>query len=132
MQVSSPCRPPCSAAWKAGASRLPGGRIAYPYEIREHAPGEQFVMGTAEGPFAMETTYTWKDVADGATGMSLRNRGEPGGVAKVAAPIVARAIRHANRKDLQWLEGISNRHDAVVSSPDPERHVLWWAKSSRV
>jgi hypothetical protein len=89
-------------------------------------------MGTAEGPFAMETTYSWKDVADGATGMSLRNRGEPGGVAKVAAPIVARAIRHANRKDLQRLEGISNRHDAVVSSPDPERHVLWWAKSSRV
>lgn len=34
-----------------------GRRIAYTYEIRELVDGERLVMGTSEGPFAMETTY---------------------------------------------------------------------------
>jgi Polyketide cyclase / dehydrase and lipid transport len=83
-----------------------GRRIAYTYEVREHAPGERFVMSTAEGPFPMETTYTWADAADGGTLMSLRNRGEPAGFAKVTAPVMARAIRRANGKDLERLKAI--------------------------
>ena len=38
-----------------------GRRIAYTYEVREMVDGERFVMSTAEGPFPMETTYTWAD-----------------------------------------------------------------------
>ena len=37
---------------------------------------------TSDGPFPMETTYTWEDDADG-TRMTLRNRGEPAGFARV-------------------------------------------------
>lgn len=83
-----------------------GRRLAYTYEVREMVPGERFVMATAEGPFPMETTYTWKDASAAATTMTLRNRGEPSGFAKVTAPAMARAIRRANRKDLRQLKSI--------------------------
>jgi len=83
-----------------------GRRIAYTYEITELVPGERLVMATSEGPFAMETTYTWQDTAEGATGMTLRNRGEPSGFARVTAPMMARAMRKANQKDLARLKAI--------------------------
>jgi uncharacterized membrane protein len=83
-----------------------GRRLEYSYEVRELAPGERFVMSTAEGPFPMETTYTFEDAPGGATRMTLRNRGEPAGFGKLAAPLLARAMRHANRKDLELLKRI--------------------------
>jgi uncharacterized membrane protein len=83
-----------------------GRRLAYTYEVRELVPGERLVMSTAEGPFPMETTYIWEDGTDGGTHMTLRNRGEPSGFAKIAAPVMARAMRRANRKDLHRLKEI--------------------------
>jgi hypothetical protein len=81
-------------------------RLEYTYEVREHVPGERFVMATAEGPFPMETTYTFADATHGGTRMTLRNRGEPSGFAKVAAPVMARAMRRANQQDLKRLKQI--------------------------
>jgi uncharacterized membrane protein len=83
-----------------------GRRLSYTYEVVEHVPGERFVMRTAEGPFPMETTYAWSDAPDGATRMTLRNAGQPAGFGKVAAPVMARAMGRANRKDLQRLKSI--------------------------
>jgi uncharacterized membrane protein len=97
----------------AFVAKFLGRRLAYTYEVREHVPGERFVMSTAEGPFPMETTYTWADAADGGTTMTLRNRGEPAGFAKVAAPMMASAIRRANRKDLRRLKQILERRSAT-------------------
>ena len=82
-----------------------GRRLEYTYEVREHAPGERFVMSTAEGPFPMETTYTFADSSMG-TRMTLRNRGEPAGFARVAAPVMAAAMRRANGKDLRRIKAI--------------------------
>jgi uncharacterized protein YndB with AHSA1/START domain len=87
-------------------ARFLGRRLAYTYEVRELVPGERLVMSTEQGPFPMETTYTWEDTPSGGTKMSLRNRGEPSGFANVAAPVMARAIRRANRKDLARLKSI--------------------------
>jgi hypothetical protein len=83
-----------------------GRRLAYTYAIREFTPGERFVMSTADGPFAMETTYSWEDTTRGSTRMILRNRGEPTGFSKLGAPIIGKAMRRANRKDLRRLKEI--------------------------
>jgi len=83
-----------------------GRRLAYTYEVTEMVPGERFVMSTAEGPFPMETTYTWEDTPNGGTKMTLRNLGEPSGFSRVAAPIMVSAMRRANRKDLIRLKEI--------------------------
>jgi hypothetical protein len=88
----------------AFVARFLGRRLAYVYEVKEIVPDERFVMATTEGPFAMETTYTWQDGANGATRMELRNRGEPSGFSRLAAPIMASAVRRANRKDLIRLK----------------------------
>ena len=63
-------------------------------------------MRTAQGPFPMETTYTWSSIPPDATRMTLRNRGEPSGFSKVAAPMMAGMMRKANTKDLGRLKSI--------------------------
>jgi hypothetical protein len=83
-------------------ARFLGRRLSYTYEVVDLEPGSRLVMRTAEGPFPMETTYTWQTVA-GGTLMRLRNRGTPRGFAKVGAPVMARAMRGAMSKDLARL-----------------------------
>ena len=83
-----------------------GRRLEYTYEVVEFIPGERLVMRTAQGPFPMETTYTWASTGNGSTRMTLRNRGEPAGFSKVLAPFMAGAMRRANNKDLARLKSI--------------------------
>lgn len=80
-----------------------GRRLEYTYEVVEWIPGKRFVMRTTDGPFPMETTYTWEAVADGRTRMTLRNRGTPSGFSKWMAAFMAFAVRRANQKDLTLL-----------------------------
>jgi uncharacterized protein YndB with AHSA1/START domain len=99
-------RPLAVGSRVAFVARFLGRRLAYTYEIRVLEPGERLVMSTAEGPFPMETTYTFEPTPSGATRMTLRNRGEPSGFARMAAPALAGAMRRANRKDLARLKEI--------------------------
>jgi uncharacterized membrane protein len=89
-------------------AELLGRRLQYTYEVVELEPGERLVMRAADGPFPMETTYTWARVGLG-TRMTLRNTGEPAGFAALVSPVVARAMRRATARDLarlkQRLEG---------------------------
>jgi uncharacterized membrane protein len=93
----------------AFVARFLGRRLAYTYEIVELLDGARLVMRTAEGPFPMETTYTWAANAGGGTHMTLRNRGEPAGFSRLAAPFMVPAMRRANRKDLAALAAILQR-----------------------
>ena len=83
-----------------------GRRLAYTYEVTELVPGERMVMRTAQGPFPMETTYTWQALDAGATRMTLRNRGRPAGFSRLVAPFMAAAVRRANRADLARLRSV--------------------------
>ena len=81
-----------------------GRRLEYTYEIVDLEPGVRLTMRTAQGPFPMETTYTWEPTEPGATRMTLRNQGEPSGFSKVAAPMMTTAMKRANAKDLRKLK----------------------------
>ncbi len=83
-----------------------GRRMAYTYKIVELIPNELLRMKTAEGPFPMETTYTWASTDDGGTRMTLRNHGNPTGFSRFVAPFMSLAMRRANRKDLAVLKGV--------------------------
>jgi hypothetical protein len=74
--------------------------------VREIVVGERFVMSTEEGPFPMRTEYAWTDTPTGGARMTLRNSGEPSGFGTLTAPVMAAAMRRANRKDLAKLKSI--------------------------
>jgi hypothetical protein len=96
-------------ARRAFVARFLGRRLAYTYEIADLVPGERLVMRTADGPFAMETSYAWEDAPGGGTRMRLRNRGEPDGFSRLVAPFMSTAMRRANGKDLRRLKEILER-----------------------
>ena len=100
-------KPPLQVGSVVGfVARFLGRRLAYDYAFVELVPGERLVMRTAHGPFPMETTYTWAPTSAGGTHMTLRNRGEPGSFSKLLAPLMAPAMRRANRMDLTTLKAI--------------------------
>ncbi|WNB93782.1 SRPBCC family protein [Bacillus sp. NEB1478] len=86
-----------------------GRQLAYVYEIKEYVPNEKLVMRTADGPFPMETTYTWEAVKDNSTRMTLQNRGVPSGFSKWFSPIMVYMMKSANKKDLKKLKEILER-----------------------
>ena len=105
--VSWETTPPLAVGSRvAFVARFLGRRLSYTYEIVELTPSERLVMRTAGRPFPMETTYAWAPTGASSTRMTLRNRGEPAGFSRLAGPLMATAIRRANRKDLARLRTI--------------------------
>lgn len=102
-RTEKPLRIGSQIAFKA---RFLGRDLAYVYEIVALEPGQKLVMRTADGPFPMETTYTWQAEGQGQTRMTLRNAGKPSGFAGIFAPFMARMMRKANEKDLIRIKGI--------------------------
>ena len=91
--------------------RFLGKDLVYTYEVTEYSPGEQVAMRTTQGPFPMNTTYTWRPVGERVTHMTLRNHGEPTGFWRLAAPVMAIAMRRAMQGDLERLRHVlESRH----------------------
>jgi hypothetical protein len=51
-------------------------------------------------------SFARESLSERATRMTLRNRGQPSGFGKLAAPLMASTMRRANRKDLERLKSI--------------------------
>jgi len=99
----------------AFVARFMGRRLAYTYEVVELVAGQRLVMRTAEGPFPMETVYTWEDAPARATRMTLRNHGSPARFSALMAPFMAMSMRSANKKDLARLKTILE-HKSLVAA----------------
>ena len=106
-----------SAEWKTSKPLTIGSKVAfivhflgkdlsYTYEFIELIPGKKLVMRTAEGPFPMETTYTWTTIDDQTTKMTLENKGNPTGFSKLVTPFIITMMRKANNNDLKNIKRI--------------------------
>lgn len=102
-QTEKPLKMGSRVAFKAQFLRR---ELAYIYEITEFIPEKKLVMRAAQGPFPMETTYTWEALESNRTRMTLRNKGNPTGFSKVFAPIMAPMMKKANMKDLKKIKDI--------------------------
>jgi uncharacterized membrane protein len=109
-EVSVETGPPLQVGSRARfVARFLGRTLNYTYEIVEFEPGRRLVMRTAQGPFPMETTYTFADDGAEATRMELRNRGTPTGFSRLVAPLISRAVRRATAGDLARLKEMLER-----------------------
>ncbi len=111
-------RPAVLGSQVAFVAHFLGRRLEYTYEIVELIPGEKLVMRTAQGPFPMETTYTWAAISESSTLMSLRNRGRPAGFSALLAPLLALMVRRATRKDLALLKRLLEDESAAFPKPN--------------
>lgn len=102
-QTPKPLRIGSKVAFKA---QFLGKQLSYVYEIAQYVPGQMLKMKTADGPFPMETTYTWETVDGGSTRMTLRNKGNPAGFFVLFAPFMSLMMKRANDKDLKRIKHI--------------------------
>jgi len=81
-----------------------GREADYIYEVTEIVPDERFAMSRAEGPFPVETVYSWEDTSGGGTRMTMQSSGYPSGLALLVVPFLRSAMRRSGRRDLRRLK----------------------------
>lgn len=81
-----------------------GRELAYLYEIVEFVPQKKFAMKTANGPFPMQTIYTFQAIDENHTRMILQNKGNPKGFNKIMSLFMPVMMRRANIKDLKKIK----------------------------
>jgi uncharacterized membrane protein len=102
-RTEKPLKQGSQIAFKA---KFLGKELSYVYEVKELVPELKLVMQTADGPFPMETTYTFEAIDANTTKLKLHNRGQPSGFSKLFSPFMEMMMRKANKKDLQKIKDI--------------------------
>jgi len=99
-----PSRPLGEGSRFTHVAEVLGRRVDYAYEVLELVPGERLVVSTEDGPFPLRATYTWADAHRGATTMTLHSYGHPESFGRLSVPVIAKALRRANGKNLAQLK----------------------------
>ncbi len=80
-----------------------GRRIDYVLRVVAYEPPRLLDMVSVAAPMPMHVTYSFTPHPRGALA-SIRVRGGPGGLLRLAAPLLARQVRSSLTKDLRDLE----------------------------
>ena len=80
-----------------------GKRIEYVLEVVEYDPKALLAMRSVKGPFPMNVSYEFEEVA-GGTLARIRIQGEASGFYKLAAPVMSRAVKRNITNDLKALK----------------------------
>ncbi|MCH5671984.1 SRPBCC family protein [Streptomyces gilvus] len=80
-----------------------GRRIDYVLRVAAHEPPRLLDMIATAAPMPMHVTYTFEAHARG-TLAGIRVRGGPGGLLRLAAPLMSHQVRSSLTKDLRALE----------------------------
>ena len=91
-----------------------GKHLAYVYKVTWLDPENRLVMRTENGPFPMETTYTWEELPLGRTRMTLQNAGTPSGFSRLITPFLSILMKLANQKDLKLLKKILEKNNQLL------------------
>jgi hypothetical protein len=80
-----------------------GRRIDYVLRVAAYEPPKLLDMVSVAGPMPMHVTYSFEAHPRG-TLAAIRVRGGPGGLLRLATPLLARQVRSSLTKDLRDLE----------------------------
>lgn len=90
-----------------------GRRIEYVNRVGTLERGRLMHMRSIEAPFPMQVTYAFEDRGE-ATEASVRVRGEPSSMYKVAGPLLARQVRRSVAADLLVLKRIMESSPGIT------------------
>ncbi|MEL7156942.1 MAG: SRPBCC family protein [Actinomycetota bacterium] len=83
-----------------------GRRILSSFEVVEFSDGERIRIRTTGGTMPIDVTRTVEPGADGGSTVRAVVRGEPGGVFRLAGPIMRALVGSSVRRDYRQLKGL--------------------------
>ena len=83
-----------------------GRQIESTIEVTEHEPDRVFSVKVASGPVPLEVRHTFEGTDGGATRIRIVGRGDPAGLFRMAAPLVARRAKQTFARDFARLKDV--------------------------
>ncbi|MBM3141379.1 MAG: hypothetical protein FJZ92_14515 [Chloroflexi bacterium] len=117
VEVQVPDAPLAVGARVERVARFMGRRIEYVLEVTALEPGRRLAMRSVRAPLPMEVTYAVEPAGAGCT-VTLRVAGGPGGLARLAHPLMARQVRRNLAGDLERLAArVGAQAGAIPGAP---------------